>query len=442
MATAIETKKKLDELNAKCIDAETTAESEKRKMTKAEQKAQVKMLDECDDLEKQYSMRKRLEDHLEASNDWDDDEDREARDRRVTSVDAVRPRMGATDDGRGGYKSFTEYLGSIRSARTGGKWDSRLEHLSNSESRDMSTSLGSAGGFAVPKLFLKELDKRASMKEPWLDRRKNVTVPLHEGGSLVIPRLADGDRSSDEVAGLKLRRTGEGSSITSDQIVLESSELPLFKAGAVVTANNELLTDNAVGLESELQSVFGDLLALTRAKDFIDGSGAGEPMGILNGGDLVEATDAGVAGRILTVDIGTMISLLEGGGNSSTAWLIHASVWVPLVQLAQSATAGDAIGFVSSAVGGLPPTLLGFPIFVTDSCKAEGTPADIVLANLDQYLYFSTEPRFDVSKDEAFTSDKTRFRLIIRDNGMPRRGSTLTDRQGSTQANFITLGAR
>ncbi len=341
---------------------------------------------------------------------------------------------------RGGFHSFSEFLGSIKTSREG-NWDKRLDAFS-CERRAMGTSPGADGGFIVPSFFMAGVDKRASQTEPWLERRTQFTLSPNLGNSVEIPTLQDNDRSNDDIGGLKMFRSGENSTLTEDAFVLANKNLKLHKAASIVIVSNELMSDSAVGVDTILQQLFGDIVALQRARDGLTGTGAGEPLGIANAVDLVTVATSTGAGNLLVADVAGMVAKLTGGGNESTAWVLHPSVFLPLASLRFSTTAGEPAMYQPNLAGAAPGTLYGFPVFFSDSCETSDTVGDIYLANLNEYFYLSTEPTIDLSRDEKFSSDQVVFRLRMRDDGQPKRSGPLVDRKSYTSANFVRLATR
>lgn len=341
---------------------------------------------------------------------------------------------------RGGFGTFSDFLSAIKRSRSG-DWDKRLDAFS-CEKRAMGTTPGADGGFLVPGFFQAAVDKRASQTEGWLERRTQFTLAPSTGNSLEIPTLADGDRSDDTIGGLKMFRSGENTALTEDSFVLQNKNLKLNKAASVVVVSNELMVDSAIGVDTILSQLFGDILALQRAKDGISGSGTGEPMGLATGNDLVTVATSTGAGNLLVADVAGMVAKLSGGGNESTAWIMHPSVFLPLASLRFSATAGEPAMYQPNLAGAAPGTLYGFPVFFSDSCEVANTIGDVYLATLNEYIYLSTAPTIDFSRDEKFSSDQSVFRLKMRDDGQPKRSSTLVDRKSYESANFVRLATR
>lgn len=444
-----------------------------RTMTDEETKEVQDLMDKTDDFTKEIDILERLEKqgalvNAPAVRKTPEPEPRRQRPSGGNGLDgrihAAGRRMGATDADEdlrtrgwcenrmrsdadrdslddGGFRDIGEMLRCVFEARTKGKFDSRLEPF---DSRAMQIGTGAGGGFLLAPRFQNDILEAVDRDEQWLKLRNIFNIG--EGvGEVIFPRLADQDRSSDEVAGLKLVNEGEGGTITEDQPILAETRLRLGKKAALVTVSNELMNDSAIGVSRFIERTFARAVAMSQAKDCLDGSGAGSPLGVSNGGDLVTVT-AGAAVDVLEVDdFATMLSKLDHGGGESTAWLIHPSVWQKLLIMTPNGASTD-LAFLASDRGGasmgVPSTLLGFPIFTSDACKQLNTSGDIWLGNWSAYLYMISAMVVDVSTDSKFQTDQVQFRLKLRDAGQTWRGSTQTDRQGYETANFVRMNTR
>jgi len=331
-----------------------------------------------------------------------------------------------------GFRSTSDFLRSVKN-NAAGSYDRRLESLS------MATTTGSGGGFLLPTQFAQELLTSAVLAEPWLGLRRTFELGAGSGQNLIIPTLADSDRSGSEIAGFALSRAAEGGTLSQDAIVLGQTNLQLSKAGRVIYVSNELMHDSAIGVEGMVNDVFSRAIALTQAKDTISGSGASEPLGISNGLDRATFTSVSAAGTLTVGEIAGMVSKLEPTSGTSQAWVAHFGVFAALAKME---TAGNALVWTSSARDVAPRSLMGHPIHFSDSCELLNTAGDLWLGNWDQFVYLRGPLSVDIDRSFRFDTDETAFRITMRDAGMPWRGTGMTDRKGFTMANFVNLSVR
>ena len=89
-------------------------------------------------------------------------------------------------------------------------------------------------------------------------------------------------------------------------------------------------------------------------------------------------------------------------------------------------------------------SLLGRPVIPVEYTAALGTKGDIMLVDLNQYL-FATKgtPNWASSMHVQFTTDEMTFRMTWRIDGQPTLSAALTPfKGGSTLSPFVTLAAR
>ena len=88
--------------------------------------------------------------------------------------------------------------------------------------------------------------------------------------------------------------------------------------------------------------------------------------------------------------------------------------------------------------------LLGRPVIPVEHCAVLGTPGDVVLADLSQYLLIDKgAPRQDYSMHVNFLTDEGVFRFVYRVDGQPSWKKPLTPKSaGSTLSPFISLATR
>lgn len=357
----------------------------------------------------------------------------------------------------GEFRHLGEFLKCIADSHNGRydrrleKWDGRATHQ-----KVQQAFVGATGGFLIPEGFRAQVLMSADEAQPWLAARQRYEV---EHTEVNIPQLDDGDRSSLEIAGFALTRTGEGSTLTDDAINFKLRKFVLRKAGRLVRVNTELMEDSAIDFGGMISAVFGRAVAITQADDFIRGTGAVEPVGVTNSPALytVAKVTNQLADTITGRNILDMLSRLEPGALRNAVFLAHSSTIPQLGSLTvpgRTDSGGTISGFgaqifqaespgvlsASSAVG----VIWGRRVYVTESCEAVGDANDIMLVDPTAYVYVMKAGglRIDLDKSRYFDSDQIAFRIILRDDGAPARPTTLIDARGRTLASFIGLSER
>jgi HK97 family phage major capsid protein len=291
---------------------------------------------------------------------------------------------------------------------------------------------GSLGGFTVPEQFVPTL-LMLPLLEP-IVRGRAFTI---RGTSNVakVPRIHESSRASNVHGGVTGNWTAEGASISVSNPAFGQAVLMAKKLALLTYASNELLDDNAVGLNDVLVRIFSDALNWFEDKAFIDGSGVNEPLGLRNAPckDSVTTT----ASQFYIVDACKLFANLLPGSERNAIWLMNPSLREELPQmLSVGGSATENIWYPKSlSIKDAPDPwrLLGMPIFWTEHLEALGTDEDVMLVDLSYYLLLERQDiRAAVSTDARFANDETGYRLTLRSDGQPWPSSTLTLADGST----------
>jgi HK97 family phage major capsid protein len=208
--------------------------------------------------------------------------------------------------------------------------------------------------------------------------------------------------------------------------------------------SNELMSDIPNG-ENQILDICGKGLAWYRDKAFLKGSGAGEPLGILNAGcTLVQAKESGQsAATIQYQNLTGMLSKLHPACFKNSVWICHQSAIPQLLELSIAVgTGGSHIPVMTEMNGGF--SILTRPVIFTEKVEALGSQGDILLADFSQYVVgLREEMRIDLSQHVYFTTDEGAARLIERHDGQPLWDEALTMEDGSTEVSpFVTLAER
>jgi HK97 family phage major capsid protein len=88
--------------------------------------------------------------------------------------------------------------------------------------------------------------------------------------------------------------------------------------------------------------------------------------------------------------------------------------------------------------------MMGLPVIPVEHCATLGTPGDILLVDLSQYVIADKgAPEAASSIHVRFLNDETTFRFIMRLDGQPTWKKALTPKNGTaTQSPFIALATR
>ena len=223
-------------------------------------------------------------------------------------------------------------------------------------------------------------------------------------------------------------------------------ELQLNKLIALCYATDELLED-AAALEAVIQESFGEEMTFKVEDAIINGTGAGQPLGILSSGALItQAKDSGDSGAVITTkDVLAMNNRLWVPSRPNAVWLADVSVEPQLQQLVLGAPSlGQILLYTPPSKDNPNTMLMGRPVIFHEHGAVLGTPGDIILADLSQYVMIDKNGvRQDYSIHVNFLTDEGVFRFVYRVDGQVWWKKPLTPKSGgSTLSPFIALATR
>ena len=329
---------------------------------------------------------------------------------------------GGTKDA--GHKSFGDFLLAIK--RNDQK---RLAGVYGAI-KDLGKDQGTAGGYLVPEEFASSVLGFAVEGSQIYQRVAKVPVAVESGHWPALDysgAVTAGAGQSQLSAGVGSVTTSENSALTEDQPAFRDLEWRLNKIGGYTEVSNELIADSPQSIEALLSQLFAVSIANKNERNILRGSGAGEPLGILNAACTVAVTTA-ADNTFGEADALAMFSRFKRFSMQQPVWIMHPGV-IP-----------DLNGFTASNVdmvdwrgNGVNPTLLGYPILFSEHMPQDDND-DVILADLGAYLWFQKGAlEIAYSEHASFTSDKGTWRYTQRNDGMPwlNAAITLADPQGS-----------
>jgi HK97 family phage major capsid protein len=182
--------------------------------------------------------------------------------------------------------------------------------------------------------------------------------------------------------------------------------------------------------------------------EMINGSGAGQCLGILKSGCLVTVDkEAGQeADSIYAENVEKMFARMYAAGLPKSVWHINQDCWPQIFQLHHVIGTGGVPMYIGPGALLNAPfgTLLGRPIEPIEQAATVGDLGDITLCDWSQYGLVEKGGLQSASSIHVkFVEGETAFRFTLRINGRPIWATALTPYQGSaTQSPFVALAAR
>jgi HK97 family phage major capsid protein len=352
------------------------------------------------------------------------------------------PQNSTTRTNGTGFASLGEQLRAVAQAGTpGGRVDNRLFNAAG-----MNETTPSEGGFLLSQDFSADLlyGVFGQGTLPSLCNRFQI-----QSNSIKLPAVDESSRvDGSRWGGITSYWLGEGAQITSSTPKFRALELTLKKLGILSYASDELLSDTAV-LERVIRQAFMDELSFKLNNAIVRGSGAGQPLGILNSDALVtvDKETGQDDGTLVLQNITKMWSRMLPRSRQNAVWLINTDIETELYQLSLAVGVGGLPVFMPSGGASASPysTLFGRPIMPCESCSTLGTKGDIILADLGGYILAekSTGPEVASSIHVRFEYDEQAFRLIYRCDGQPMLSEPITPAQGTNSlSHFVALADR
>jgi HK97 family phage major capsid protein len=373
-----------------------------------------------------------------------------------------RPAVGVTADGQstavvtdgGGlgfqfregehFRTMGEQLRAVLAAGSpGGEMDRRLTRAATG----MGEAVPSDGGFLFQPDFSATLMQKTIETGQVLSRCSRIPVGPGKNG-LVMNAINETSRADgSRWGGIRAYWADEAEEKTGSKPKLRQMTLTLKKLIGLCYATDELLED-ATALEAVIMNGFSKEFGFKGDDAVVNGTGAGQPLGIMNSPALVTVPiETGQAAATVVVEnIVNMWSRCMAGNRQNAVWFINQDVEPQLF------TMGITVGLGGSPIymppGGLSAspyaTLMGRPVIAIEQCQTLGTAGDIILADLSEYVLIDKgNMQSAQSIHVRFIYDETAFRFVLRIDGQPGWNSALTPFKGSnTKSPFVTLATR
>lgn len=355
-------------------------------------------------------------------------------------------RAGAATETKG-FKSLGEFLvACVKAERSSGRLiDPRLIQAAASGT---SEAVPSDGGFLVQKDFSAELIQRTYESGQMSSRVRRIPISSNANG-LKINALNETSRvDGSRWGGVQAFWVNEADALTGTKPKFRQIELNLNKLIGLCYATDELLAD-AAALEAVIMQAFPEEFTFKVEDAITNGTGSGQPQGILTSAATIQvAKDGGDSGAtISTPDVLAMWQRLWARSRQNAVWFINQDVESKLYPLTLGSGTAVQLLYTPPGINGNNNQyglLLGRPVIPVEHCATLGTPGDIILADLSQYLMIDKgAPQAASSIHVRFLNDETTFRFVYRVDGQSAWNKPLTPKNGAnTMSPFITLAAR
>jgi HK97 family phage major capsid protein len=438
-------------LSEQAKNLQAKSDAEKRAMTDEESAEIAGIFARFEAVEEEIDRREKIQDTVSRTaapsgrkTDPDDmvDLDVPVRQPRASRPVSRQPR-DAGDVGRHGFRSFGEFAQAVKAAvrASPGGIDPRL--VANAPTTASTEGTGADGGFAVPPDFRTNIMVKVMGEDSLLSRTDQLTS---SSNSITLPK--DETTPWQTSGGIQAAWENEMAQLTQSKVALEQNTIRLNKLTALVPVTEELLED-APAMASYMNRKAPEKFDFKINDAIVNGTGAGQPQGILNAASLVTVSkESGqAADTVVFANIVNMYSRLYGPSRSGAVWLANQDIEPQLLGMQFPGT-GTAVpvylppGGLSAAPYG---TLMGRPVIPTQAAQTLGDVGDLILVDLRQYMTAVKTGgiRADVSMHLWFDYDTLAFRFILRMAGQPWWSSVISPKNGSNTLSWaVALEAR
>jgi HK97 family phage major capsid protein len=399
---------------------------------------------------------------------------------RERNMGAVRNNNQHADDPTDSpkkFKSIGEQCIAVASAARGGRPDPRLLmgdfdgqgnfRASGGSDGALNDAVPSEGGFLVGADTSERIYQRTYATGEIT--RRCMKQAISSSSNRLKLKVVDEDSRADgsRMGGVIAFWANEADTFLSSRPKFRQIELVLNKLTALVYATDELLNDAAALTDWIMNNLPTEINF--RVEDAIfNGSGAGQPLGILNSQAFLALSPGNTPTVIVTTDVLAMWAqfwhpgLLNSIASIATenltpgppavgqmpgaAWFIDQTC-IPQLFALQLGTGGTAILlYHPPGYNGLPGPygqLLGLPVIPTEHNAVLGTKGDIILGDLSQVLLADKGAiQSAASMHVRFVQDEMTFRFTYRCDAQTTWKKPLTPKSGgSTLSPFIGLAS-
>jgi HK97 family phage major capsid protein len=333
--------------------------------------------------------------------------------------------------------SFADFLIAVaRDDKERLKTIYKSKYISSEEAEkaDMSHIDGVGGAYLLPTEFENNLLKMSEQQSPLQNMVTKVPVGSNRGqwpslDQFTAPTAGVGDTA---FAGkVTAASTPENTALTETRPEFKRLEWNIHKIGGYTEVPNELINDSPMSIEQLLNALFAIAINAKVEYSIFRGTGANEPLGILNAACLIAMTTTTNSVFALK-DALNMVSRFHPF-LSNGAFFMHPGV-VPDLSDFEAGTGGSVwlMDQKNDPVIGQP--ILGKPVYLSQHLPQDDNSGDVVLADMKAYLLFMRQGmQIAFSEHVSFKSDQGVFRFTQRMDGQPWLAGaiTLADPQGS-----------
>ncbi len=317
-------------------------------------------------------------------------------------------------------------------------WENQAKNMRR---KAMAENVGADGGFLVPTEFRADVLAVDPMLQPIRTRASVIPMARRALQIPVLDQTSSTSGSPSWFGGLDAFWTEEAAEKNEDSPSFRQVELVAHELICYTRVSDALVADSAIALDAWLRSDMGFTGAIRWYEEyaFLQGTGAGQPLGVLNAINSPTIVQAASSATLAVADITGMIESFFG---RNPVWHISRSQMSNLLELNGPAINPSYV-FIPNTRDGAPATLMGFPIVWDDKLPAVGTQGNVLLADWNYYIVGDRQDTtIESTQYDRWRYNQTSWRAVHRVGGQPWMSAPITYSDGSTTVSpFVILGA-
>ena len=279
----------------------------------------------------------------------------------------------------------------------------------------MSEGTDADGGYTVPTEFYNVVVQFAVAQSPLLS--KVWRIPM-SNQTLKIPKLSQA--AGSYFGGITLTWTDEGAQKTSSKPTFEQLSFAARKLVGLLYMTDELIADSAINIVNFMVGVFTRAFQYEMEKMIIQGTGSGQPLGVLNDPS-VNLVARNTASTVKYDDVIDMDAAIDENFSDLT-WVTRKATVAALRKLKDDNNQPIFHADYSTMMGQrtVPDTMLGYQLVKTRNAPALGSKGDLILGDFGMFIMaMRQELKIDSSMHLKFDYDETAYRFVSRLDGKP-----------------------
>jgi len=262
----------------------------------------------------------------------------------------------------------------------------------------------SGGNNLVPPDFRAELLKLPYSMPSLFDRVRVVTT---KAGTVTWPTLTQTDANS--FGGVSFSWISEGANKPETEPTFSQVEIATNELAGYTEISERMLSRSAIQLEALLVELFRGAMAYTIDNAIINGSGTGQPLGIVNTAG-IRTVARQTAGTVTDQDLVDLQFAVRPEYRGGCTYVAEDSVVQALANTA------DSFGrplFRASTANGPYDRLIGYPYITSTNNPTVGVTGDVMYGNPREYiLVMEEEITIARSKDYRFRQNVVAFKVF------------------------------